>query len=910
MRIGDPVAARLVALSDASDAAAQNNLGVVLQNAGRPAEAQGAFMRAIALDGGMSVARANLHGIPAEVSAAAASSRWADVRADASDDDAWRAVVRHHGARGELALAAAALERWETVRGGATVAAAAERARVALEAGRPDAALAALARARTLAADRPATGHHAALVASFDLIEARAAYQRGDTARALAAVERTRATMPDDPEAELLRSFVLGELGDVDAAAASRARAAALDPALGRVEAGLEVDPGAASRGGAGRPNVSLGPSAPVRGVAGPSAREAQQTIARATAARHRAYYDDAMHALTPLVGSSDPDRRAAALAAVAAVHLQRGAAAAAIPALSAAIEAVRAANACVGTFALALSAAKLVTGDLAGSDAAARSAAAEEGASPLVRAGALSTRALVAWRTGDLARARAGLLDAAVQARTLDPSVRAALAANLALLLAETGAHVAAVAAGAAAVRLAPIDAAAHSAYARAAADAGQYAAARDAYARACAIDPHDAVARYGLAFASGACGDRAVAQRELARATALSPIVRGASPRVIVDADGPLLLPGDGTAVRTPARALAAAGGPDTADAGRAEYAHVDARLAAGEYERALAAADAALARGASPREGLLLAGHALAKSGRPAAALERYRRAATAGPSDPDAEVHVLRTLHRLGRLDEACERGRAAVDRWPTVPAFASLLARAAADRGSIDLATDALARCAQTRPAEALDGAASGEAAAFWADVACAWQALGAWRAAADAWAEAARAVPSVATPALARARALARAGDPDAAEVVLETVAAAAPDLPDVWRARAEIAAAAGRPSTAGAHLARVLHHDGGDVDALAALAAAFVDTARADDAREAASRALSLEPDHPLALAVAGDCAATQDARVAQDFWNRALAASPVGVGAARARRGLRRRANAAADDAAQSAA
>lgn len=111
MQIGDAAAARLVALTDAADAAAQNNLGVVLQRGGRVADAQRAFNRAVALDGAMSVARRNLRALPADGAAVTAAARWARVRADATDDDAWRALVRHHTARGEFEAAADALGR-------------------------------------------------------------------------------------------------------------------------------------------------------------------------------------------------------------------------------------------------------------------------------------------------------------------------------------------------------------------------------------------------------------------------------------------------------------------------------------------------------------------------------------------------------------------------------------------------------------------------------------------------------------------------------------------------------------------------------------------------------------------------------------------------------------------------------
>ncbi|GJG87693.1 hypothetical protein tb265_28740 [Gemmatimonadetes bacterium T265] len=884
MRIGDAAAARLVALTDSADAAAQNNLGVVLRLGGRAADAELAFDRAVALDAGVSVARRNLRVLASE-GTTAASARWRRVRTDAADDDSWRALVRHHTARGEFDAAADALARWECASTTA-VAPALERARWAIDAGHPDVALDAVARARAGASAYALAGD-VALFARLDLLEARAAYQRGDSVRALASVERARAATPDDPEAELLRSFVLGELGATDAAVASRARAAALDPALARVDVAVAAEPLAARPAGASDAEGSRSDPAPDR-------TRTRYALATAAALRHKGYYGEALAALGPLAADQTPGTRAAALAASGVVHLLRGAAAEAAPALAASVQVTG--GVAPASHTLALAAALLLAGDHDAAEVTVRPVA-RDAESSIVCAGATTIRALVAWRRGDLPSARMYLLDAAARARGLDADVRAALAGDLALLLADAGVGPAAVAAGAAAVRLAPGDPASHAAHGRALAHVGDHEAARAAFSRACALAPDDAAARYGLAFAAGASGDRAAAQAELARATTLSPVVRGPAPRLVVDADGAVLVPGDGSPVRATSVPDATVDSAEYATRNarvRAhDYTHVDARFAAGEYERALAAVDAALARGAPAAEGLVRAGHALARSGQLSLALERYDRAAAAAPLDPRPERYVIRALHRLGRFVESGTRAAAALARWPGDASFAALRARAAADHGAVDEAVAALDRCARACR-DAVDAA---DPAAFWADVACAWQALGAWDAAADAWSEAARAVPALPSPTLARARALARAGRADAAEALLEALADRAPGLADVWRARADLAIETGRLSAAQAHLTRVVDHDRGDGDALAALAAACADACRFDEARTAAADALRIDPEHPLALAVCGDCAANAGDRAAAcDAWRRALAVLPVGAGAARARMGLRR--------------
>lgn len=887
MQIGDATAVRLVALTDATDPTAQNNLGVVLQHGGRVGDAEQAFERAIALDGGMAVARRNLGTLLPESETTRIAGCWARVRADASDDDAWRALVRYHAARSECAAAEDTLARWDAAAAG-TVAPAVERARWALDTGRPDLALTAIARARA-AVQSPGSAVDDALVVRLDLLEARSLYQHGDAARALAPLERVCAVAPDDPEAELLRSFVLGELEAADAAAASRARAATLDPALARVDAALVAVPAVSSGAeptGAKHGSACESPARPTI---------AANAIVLAAALRHKGYYEEARAVLTPFASGGDARTHAMVQLSLGVLHLQRGAPADAVGALVEAAQAARDAGEDFAAPALALAVARLLAGEIELADATARTV--ERASSPaLVRAGALLVRALVAWRGGDLPGAHALLLDAAAHARGLEHTVRSVLAADLALLLVDRGAVAAAVSAGAAAVRLAPQDSAAYAAYARALSSAGDHAGARDAFARACELSPTDAVARYGLAFATGACGDGVAARAEFARATALSPVVRAPAPRVVVHADGPVVLPSDGSGIRAALVPICHPNvltGAAPASAPARPYMHVDARLATGEYERALAVVESALARGAPPAEGLVRAGHALARSGQVALALDRYKRAAAAAPHTSAPELHVVRTLHRLGHFGEACERAAIASERWPDEPSFAALRARAAADRGAVDEAVRALDQCAHARTVSI----AADAAAAFWADVACAWQALGAWDAAADAWSEAARAVPTSPSPKVACARALTRAGRPDVAESVLEELALSAPEFPDGWRARAELAIATGRLPAARAHLARVVRGDGGDVDAHAALAAAWMDAGHLDDAESVITRAISLDPEHPLALAVHAECvAAAGDPVAACALWRQALAASPVGVGATRARAGLRR--------------
>jgi arylsulfatase A-like enzyme/Flp pilus assembly protein TadD len=90
-------------------------------------------------------------------------------------------------------------------------------------------------------------------------------------------------------------------------------------------------------------------------------------------------------------------------------------------------------------------------------------------------------------------------------------------------------------------------------------------------------------------------------------------------------------------------------------------ADYVGVDARLAesylaTGENERALATAERGLAASGFDAELSVLAGRALERLERAGEALERYRNALSARPSDTEALDSAIALLRRLGRVGE--------------------------------------------------------------------------------------------------------------------------------------------------------------------------------------------------------------------------------------------------------------
>jgi predicted Zn-dependent protease len=906
----DPLAA-LARRADPADAGAQNNLGVVLARHGRQADARRAFARALALDPGMALARRNLDAAgDGPEHAAEERALCARVRAAPSDPEAWRALVRHLSARGAHDEARAVLTRWAAAAPD-DAAPAAERARAELAAGRPESALDAVAHARALAPAGPLL--HAAL----DVLAARAAYQRGDAPAALALLDQARRTAPDDADAALLRSFVLGETGAASAAAAARAHAAALNPALGIADENLALAPEA---GLAAAPPPALAP-APVH----EAAPDPAAVLALARAHRHKGYLDEAAAVLARARAGGDN----VALAREAGeVLLLAGRPAEAAEAWGAA----RALGADDPATWLNLGVAQALGGQAGAGEAFDR--VAERARGTCAAAWALAGTAHVARSAGDWPRACEALRAAAGATREAAPVPRAVIATLFARALAALGRHAEARRAAAAAERLAPAWAHAAAVHGELLAAAGAHAEARQAFARAVAIAPEDAACRYGLAFAASACGDHEAARAETARALALAPIVPALPWPLVADVGewlvcgvdapasqgAPPLTAGDaqladarlaalfgehvGSSAADPSPADARAVACDAVAVRAAPYADADALLAVGEYDRAVGALSRAMARGADRAAGLARTALAFERQGYAGEALERYTEALAAGgaPSSaaaaPDAADPArgrARMLVALGRWGEARSAAEDAVRRTPDDPRAHALVACAAA-RGGEDEPAAAAARRAEAIAANAAPGGRAAGAES-WAAVAAAWRALDDPAREHAAWERALAVAPGDTGARLARADALVRAGHSEAARDALQALVRERPEASDAALALARVAAAAGEAAEAARLLAAVVARDPWHTDALAGLALALVDAGRPDEAAHAAERALRLDREHALAHAAAAVVAAARHAPPrAAAHARAALRLEPAGEGARRARAVLAR--------------
>lgn len=902
--------------ADAADAGAQNNLGVVLARHGRAGDARRAFARALALDPAMALARRNLAAAAApHEDAADERALRARVRADGGDAEAWRALVRHLSARGRHDAAREVLDRWaEAVP--AHEGPAAERARAELTAGRPEAALAAVAVARASAAP--------AAMPVLDVIAARAVYQQGDAEGALALLDRARASDPSDADAELLRSFVLGELGATSDAAAARARAAALNPALGRADENLALGaPGAGSAAGGGA-------HAPgTREAVASDAPAPDAALALARALRSKRYLAEAAAALAPARRAHDTPALAREAGEVLLLAGRPAEAAEAWAAVTARAPHDAAAWLNLGV-ARAL-APQAGTSQDAG-EAFARAAQLARGT--CAEAWALAGVAHEARSAGRGGEACAALLAAAAAAREASPEPRAVIAALLARALAAEGRLAEARRAGAAAERHAPPWAHAAAVHGQVLALAGAHAEAREAFARAVALAPGEAAARYGLAFAAAACGDHEAARTETARALALAPVVPTLPWPLVADV-GELLVCGveaptggvrdsaplsaDDARVADERLAALFGAGPDGAARAAApdrggvpngttapaaerpdtDLAHVDALLAVGEYDRAEGAVARALARGADRSAALARAGLAYERQGFFGEALERYTEALEAGATRGHADPRVAPPDAAEPRRGRA--RMLAALGRWAAARAAAddaaaaapddarpyALLARTAAALGDDAAAVDA-ARAADDRAARHVDA----PPADLWPAVADAWRAADDPAREAEAWARAGAANPGDARAPLARADALARGGRPDEAAAVLDALVRARPGFTDAALTLARLRSAAGAGDEAVRLLAAVAVRDPWHVDALALLALALTDVGRPGEGRRAAERALRLDGDHALAhAAAAAVAAALGQLPRASGHARRAVALEPAGEAARRAR-------------------
>lgn len=277
---------------DQQDPGAFNNLGVLYHARGLHAEAVEAFLRALALDPRMRTAARNLELAAAQPGACDARLANLDAQIDADPED--RAALRERaqllrliGRTHDAARALDALIAEDPDDGDALF----ERGRIEQRVGDLRRAQRWYERAVNAGARGGARLHLAEVL-----------YQRGHNEQALDALDMLLAQTPDEAEAHLLRGFVLGELGQHEAAIIAARRAAVLNPALESVQGDLTIESALTA--------ATAGASAPAVGAA--MASTSDSALARyglGLAFRQRGYFREARGELERALANGEDEQ-------------------------------------------------------------------------------------------------------------------------------------------------------------------------------------------------------------------------------------------------------------------------------------------------------------------------------------------------------------------------------------------------------------------------------------------------------------------------------------------------------------------------------------------------------------------------------------------------------------------------
>lgn len=235
---GGPEAGLLRALAeriDQRDPGAFNNLGVLYHTRGLHADAVDAFLRALAIDPRMRTAARNLE--IAATQPGACDARLAALEARIAENPDDRTALRERAQLSRLlGRVDEALRQLD-----ALIAEDPDDADALFERGLIEQRAGDLRRAQRWferAVNAGALGN-----ARLHLAEV--LYQRGQNEQALVALELLLAEHPDQADAHLLRSFVLGDMGHHEAAIEASRRASQLNPALEALQGDLVIEPSA-----------------------------------------------------------------------------------------------------------------------------------------------------------------------------------------------------------------------------------------------------------------------------------------------------------------------------------------------------------------------------------------------------------------------------------------------------------------------------------------------------------------------------------------------------------------------------------------------------------------------------------------------------------------------------------------
>lgn len=866
---------------DPSDAGAHNNLGVLYYNKGLFEEAAAAFTKALELDPKMQVAQRNLE--VAYLNTGYYDKRVAQLRerlrARTDDRDARWDLGRTYALLGHFDDAVAEFDALLDHRpddiGAMTQLGLVEK-------GRGNLAQAQYWFERSLALDPDSSVMH------FSLGEV--LYNQGRHDEALAALMRAVELNPDNPDAYFLLGFVYGDMGRHEEARAASKRAVQLNPALSRAQTNLSID----------RHKPQKQEKTPVEGGARPERRSVRSTpVAEdgdlahynlGVAFRQKGYYAEALREYRLALDRGED--RHLALQAMAEVELLTKDTAAALELYDLLLAELPGRAKLWNERGLAL-------------HQASRHADAAES---YRRATEADPSYAIAYNNLGVAHYHLDQRDDAVdgfrKALAVNPAfVKARL--NLALLLTKSRRYQLALEAYRTVLNTEGENPVAWNGIGLVLGELRKFEDARNAYARAIQARPDYAEAHYNLSFTLSNLGDFEGALRETKRALELDPYYVAQKFELAIDLEfeNPDLsiqpdLGGerrvsaeiesfsfDPTLLDTLFTELAPAPEPaaDPVVAEADPYAMAADYLSKGLLDRANAAANRALARGADAAEGNALLGDILGRQGAYGDALEKYRLATDADPAHVRARRGQANALLKLGRGAEAREAAEALLTGAESDPDTLMLVAHCRFEAGDPAAALEALDRARTAAPGRA--------------DV-LRWigritRSLGDLEGAIAAYRGAIELDGDFAVVRFDLAQLLAQNQAWSEAEAELVAAIDAVPTYTEATLELARIRRTTGRPREAVALLAELLQRDLYNFDATISLGEALLEMRLVHDARTAFARVLAFDPDNVGAMFHQGIVLAGEK-RFAEAIalWDRLIAIEPASEFARRARR------------------
>ncbi|HEY7877193.1 MAG TPA: tetratricopeptide repeat protein, partial [Gemmatimonadaceae bacterium] len=310
---------------------------------------------------------------------------------------------------------------------------------------------------------------------------------------------------------------------------------------------------------------------------------------------------------------------------------------------------------------------------------------------------------------------------------------------------------------------------------------------------------------------------------------------------------------------------------------------YAMASDYLAKGMLDRAASEINRALGRGADAASGLTMLGDVFTRQGLHGEALERYRQARSVNGTVPRAIAGETRALLVLGRTAEAREAAEHLLAVDPSEVESLLLVARARADGGETGAALDLLRQAQRLAPARADVLKQIGDIARAAGDLD---GAIIAYRNALDL-------DHDFAVVHYDLALLLAQRGDAAGADAELLAALDAVPTYVEATLALADVRRRFGRAKDAIVPLVDLLQRDPYNFDALLALAETLLELERGDDAERAVDRVLRFDPRQPGALLLRGMILADRHRyREAIALWNAVVEVAPESPYARRAQR------------------